>query len=75
MPIASDPKQPWTYLTLASFAPNGLALLKTIAQIPSFEWVGMLPLNHIHDDTIQLICNLVNTFPGSQPPGPVTPAT
>lgn len=68
--IVSNPNQPWTYLTLDSFSTNGIALLKNIAAIPTFEWVGLLTMNHIHDDTLQLICNLVNAFTGAKAPSP-----
>ena len=71
--MASDPNQAWSYLTLGSFTTNGIALLKTIAGIPSFEWVGSMPIDHIHDDTLQLICNLVNSATGAKPPVTVQP--
>lgn len=68
--VVTNPSQAWSFLTLDSFAPNGIALLKAIAAIPTFEWVGGLPINHIHDDTLQLICNLVNASTGAKAPAP-----
>jgi hypothetical protein len=57
----------WTYLTLASFKGQELALLKTIEGIKGFGWVGQIPMTYLDDAFLSLIAAKVNEFTGAKP--------
>lgn len=66
--MSSPALVPITYVTPEVVKMAGVAAIRSIAGMPGFDWVGLIPAAHLTEPLLVELCNLVNATTGAQPP-------